>query len=140
MNAGLDHIDLEIIRRLQDNSRVQLKQIGEAVHMTGAAVTNRIRRLEDRGVIERYTVKVNERLLGNGLCVFVIVMMKDYAHTKFQTFIQEREEIKEAHRVSGEPCFILKVEVPNHDTLSRLLDDILAYGYYKINISIGQIK
>lgn len=136
----IDHIDKQIIQQLQDNSRIQLKQIGEAVHMTGAAVTNRIRRLEDLGVIESYTVKVNERLLGNIYCVFVTVAMKDYKHTKFQSFIQEREEIKEAHRVSGEPCFILKVEVPDHDTLNRLLDDILAFGYYKINISIGQVK
>ncbi|MBP1083928.1 Lrp/AsnC family leucine-responsive transcriptional regulator, partial [Bacillus capparidis] len=57
-----------------------------------------------------------------------------------QEFIQERDEIKEAHRVSGEPCFILKAQVPDQDQLSKLLDEILVYGHYKINISIGQYK
>ncbi len=108
--------------------------------MSGVAVANRIQRLEKLGVIEGYTVRLNEKLLGNIYCVFVTVMIKDYKHTKFQQFIREHDEIKEAHRVSGEPCFILKVEVPDHNRLSQFLDEILAYGYYKINISIGQFK
>lgn len=108
--------------------------------MSGVAVANRIQRLEDLGVIEGYTIRLNEKLLGNIFCIFIIVMMKDYQHTKFQEFIQKRDEIKEAHRVSGEPCFILKVQVPDHNQLSKLLDEILVYGYYKINISIGQYK
>ncbi|CAH1199232.1 hypothetical protein PAECIP111893_01271 [Paenibacillus plantiphilus] len=136
----LDHIDMEIIRCLQNNSRMQWKQIGEIVHMSGVAVANRIQRLEELGVIEGYTVRLNEKLLGNIFCIFVIVMIKDYKHTKFQEFIQEHDEIKEAHRVSGEPCFILKVQVPDHNRLSKLLDDILFFGNYKINISIGQYK
>ncbi|MCR2806697.1 Lrp/AsnC family transcriptional regulator [Paenibacillus soyae] len=135
----IDHIDLAIIRLLRENARAQWKQIGESIHMTGAAVANRIQRLEELGIIEGYTVRVNEGRIGNGLCVFVTVMMKDYKHTKFQEFIKGAEEIKEAHRVSGEPCFLLKVQVVDHHALSVLLDKILEYGHYKINISIGQV-
>lgn len=135
----IDHIDLAIIRILRENARVQWKQIGEQIHMTGAAVANRIQRLEELGIIEGYTVKVNESRIGNGLCVFVTVMMKDYKHTKFQEFMKGVEQIKEAHRVSGEPCFLLKVQVADHNELSILLDKILEYGHYKINISIGQV-
>ncbi len=136
----LDDIDLAILSMLKDNARLQWKQIGDRIPMSGPAVANRIRRLEELGVIETYTIKLNERLLGNQQCVFVTVQMKDYGHTRFKAFIQSREEIKEAHRVSGEPCFILKVQVSDQDELARLLDDILEFGYYKINISIGQIK
>ncbi|MFD0589875.1 Lrp/AsnC family transcriptional regulator [Paenibacillus sp. GCM10027627] len=136
----IDHIDLEIISLLRQNARMQWKQIGEVVHMTGAAVANRIQRLEDFGIIEGYSVKIDEKKIGNIYTAFVIVMMKDYQHTKFQEFIKEREEIKEAHRVSGDPCFILKVEVAEHLQLSRLLDEILIYGNYRINISMGKFK
>lgn len=136
----LDHIDMEIIRCLQNNSRMQWKQIGEIVHMSGVAVANRIQRLEEMGVIEGYTVRLNEKLMGNIYCIFITVLIKDYQHAKFQQFIQERDEIKEAHRISGEPCFILKVQLPDHNQLSELLDKILVYGHYKINISIGQFK
>jgi Lrp/AsnC family leucine-responsive transcriptional regulator len=136
----LDDIDRTIIELLKDNARLQWKQIGERIHMSGPAVANRIQRLEELGVIEKYTVKVNEQLLGNHQCIFITVMMKDYGHTKFKAFIQMREEIKEAHRVSGEPCFILKVQLSDQEALAQLLDEILVFGYYKINISIGQVK
>jgi Lrp/AsnC family leucine-responsive transcriptional regulator len=136
----LDHIDMEIIDCLRTNSRMQWKQIGEKVHMSGPAVANRIQRLEELGVIEGYTIKVNEKLVGNVYCAYIVVNMKNYGHTNFIEFIKTREEIKEAHRVSGEPCFILKVELSDHDLLAKLLDEILIYGHYRINISIGQCK
>jgi Transcriptional regulators len=136
----LDDIDRTIVDLLKDNARLQWKQIGERIPMSGPAVANRIQRLEELGVIEGYTVKVNEQLLGNHQCVFVTVQMKDYGHTKFKEFIRSREEIKEAHRVSGEPCFILKVQVSDQEKLAQLLDEILVFGYYKINISIGRVK
>lgn len=136
----LDDIDRQILRLLQENARLQWKQIGEQVHMSAPAVANRIRRLEDLGVIEKYTVKVNDRLIGDTICVYITVMMKDYAHTKFKEFIRTREEVREAHRVSGEPCFILKVVLNDQDKLAELLDEILVYGHYKINISIDEIK
>ncbi|MBP1081478.1 Lrp/AsnC family transcriptional regulator [Bacillus capparidis] len=60
----IDHIDMEIIRCLQSNSRMQWKQIGQLVHLSGVAVANRIQRLEEIGVIEGYTVRLNEKLLG----------------------------------------------------------------------------
>jgi Lrp/AsnC family leucine-responsive transcriptional regulator len=136
----IDATDMRIISLLQNNARLQWKQIGEDVHMSGPAVANRIQRLEDMGVIEGYTVKLNELLLGNKQCIFITVMMKDYGHTKFKEFILTREEIKEAHRVSGEPCFILKVQLSNQEILAQLLDEILVFGNYKINISIGRVK
>ncbi|MDN4070910.1 Lrp/AsnC family transcriptional regulator [Paenibacillus sp. FSL R5-0407] len=136
----IDHIDMEIVRCLQKNSRMQWKQIGEIVHMSGVAVSKRIQRLEEMGVIEGYTVKLNEKLMGNTYCIFITVLMKDYKHTKFEQFIMERDEIKEAHRVSGEPCFILKVQLADYSLLSKLLDEILVYGHYKINISISHFK
>lgn len=136
----LDHVDMAIINCLRENSRLQWKQIGEQIHMTGPAVANRVQRLEELGVIEGYTVKLNETLMGNTHCIFIIVHIHNYAHTKFKDFIQTRDEIKEAHRISGEPCFILKVQLSDHDLLANLLDEILVYGHYKINISIGQCK
>lgn len=136
----LDHVDYQIIKLLEQNSRLQWKQISEQIHMTAPAVANRIKRLEELGVIEGYTVKLNERLLGNAYCVFITVVIKNYNHTKFKEFIQTREEVREAHRVSGEPCFILKVVLSDQDKLTELLDEILKYGFYKVNISIDQCK
>ena len=78
--------------------------------------------------------------MGNPYCVFITVMMNHYNHTKFKAFIQTKDEIREAHRVSGEPCFILKVVLSDQDRLAELLDEILVYGHYKVNISIDECK
>lgn len=136
----LDQVDHQIIKLLQQNSRLQWKQISDQIHMSAPAVANRIKRLEELGVIEGYTVQVNEKLLGNAYCVFITVVINNYKHTKFKEFIQTREEIREAHRVSGEPCFILKVVLSDQDKLTELLDEILVYGVYKVNISIDECK
>ncbi len=134
----IDPIDMAIIRLLKRNARMQWKQIGEQVHMSAPAVANRIQRLEDCGIIEGYTVKLNERLIGNSTCVFITVVMRNYNHDKFQAFLQTCEDVQEAHRISGEPCFMLKAVVPDEERLAKLLDGIHQYGHYKVNISIGQ--
>ena len=136
----IDSVDRTIIKLLQQNARIQWKDIGEVIHMSGPAVANRVKKMEDEGIIEGYSARVNEQLLGNHQCIFITVMIKEYRHSKFTEFIHTRNEIKEAHRVSGEPCFILKVQLSDQLLLANLLDEILVYGYYKINISIGQIK
>jgi Lrp/AsnC family transcriptional regulator, leucine-responsive regulatory protein len=134
----IDHIDMAIIQLLKRNARLQWKQIGEQVHMSAPAVANRIQRLEDCGIIEGYTVKLNERLIGNSTCVFITVVMRNYNHDKFQSFLLTCEDVQEAHRISGEPCFLLKAVVPDEDRLAKLLDGIHLFGHYKVNISIGQ--
>jgi Lrp/AsnC family leucine-responsive transcriptional regulator len=133
-----DCIDRKIIGFLRENGRAQWKQIGDQIRMSGPAVASRVQKLQDEGVLEGYTVKVNEHKLGNHLCAFITVIMKDYAHTKFETFLKTRPEVKEAHRVSGEPCFILKVVLADQLRLTQLLDEILEFGHYKINISMSQ--
>ncbi|HSC79443.1 MAG TPA: Lrp/AsnC family transcriptional regulator [Chitinolyticbacter sp.] len=134
----VDHIDRRIIALLRKNGRAQWKQIGDEIGMSGPAVATRVQRLEETGVLERYTVAVNDRALGDTLCAFITVQMRDYAHTKFEAFLKTRPEVKEAHRVSGEPCFILKVVLADQSKLTQLLDEILVYGHYKINISMAQ--
>lgn len=136
----IDQIDLEIIHCLKNNSRLQWKQIGEMVHMTGQAVANRIQRLEALGIIEGYTIKVNEAKLGNESCCFITVRMNKKNHKDLEDFLQTRDEVKEAHRVSGQNCFILKVHFSNNGQLNELLDEILVFGQYQMNISIRQCK
>lgn len=75
MTKGLififDHIDFAILALLRENSRIQWKDIGQKIHMTGQAVGNRIRRLEDLGVIEQYTIVTNKAKLGLSITAFI---------------------------------------------------------------------
>ncbi len=135
-----DETDIEIIKALQNNSKIQLQELGNMVHLTGQAVRNRITRMEKRGVIEGYTIKTNMAQLGQELSAFVTVYMKTNEHAFFHKFIRDNVHITEAHRISGEGCYSLKVAVAGHQQLEELLDGILAYGNYKVNLSISKLK
>lgn len=136
----IDEIDMKILSILKKNSKTKWKDIGNEIHMTGQAVGMRIKRLEDKGIIKAYTILVNELSTTRKVIAFVTVIMKSNNHTGFQIYIKNEASIVEAHRISGDGCYILKVEVDSDERLNQILDDVLKHGNYRLNISIGEIN
>lgn len=136
----LDQMDLKIIKYLQNHGRAQWREIGKVVHLTGQAVADRVHRMEDLGVIAGYQVRVDENLMGKPITAFITVFMKTNEHSAFQQFIQGQEDIVEAHRNSGEGCYLLKVVTASQAKLNQLLDEILVHGNYRVNLSLQVIK
>ncbi len=136
----IDQTDMEILKLLTVNSRMQWQEIGEIVHLTGQAVKNRISRLEKLGIIEGYTVRLNERRIGMEITAYVTVFMKTTDHASFQMYLGESVMVTEAHRISGEGCYLLRTVASNQQELIDFLDSILRYGNYKVNLSINRIK
>jgi Lrp/AsnC family transcriptional regulator, leucine-responsive regulatory protein len=136
----LDNIDFQILRLLSENSRIQWKDLGEQIHMTGQAVGNRIKKLEESGVIKAYSLLVDEMKLGLSYTAFVIIYMKTANHNSFIRLMNDRNEVVEVHRVSGEGCYHLKIKVRSQEKLNLFLDKILEYGNYAVHLSIQEIK
>jgi Lrp/AsnC family transcriptional regulator, leucine-responsive regulatory protein len=136
----LDNIDFQILRLLSENSRIQWKDLGQQIHMTGQAVGNRIKKLEESGVIKAYTLLVDEMKLGLKFTAFVIIYMKTANHDSFIRFVHDRNEVLEVHRVSGEGCYHLKITVKSQDQLNLFLNELLEYGNYSLHLSIKEIK
>ena len=136
----IDQTDMEILKLLLVNSRMQWQEIGENVHLTGQAVKNRINRLEKLGIIEVYTVRLNENKLGMEIMAFVTVFMKTTYHSSFQKYLRESVMVTEAHRISGDGCYILKTVASSQQELIGFLDSLLRYGNYRVNLSIGRIR
>lgn len=136
----LDNIDLQILRLLSENSRIQWKDLGEQIHMTGQAVGNRIKKLEENGVIKAYSLLVDETKLGLSYTAFIIFYMKTTDHDSFIRLMNDRKEVMEVHRVSGEGCYHIKVKVSSQEKLNLFLDKILEYGNYSVHLSIKEIK
>jgi Lrp/AsnC family transcriptional regulator, leucine-responsive regulatory protein len=136
----LDNIDFQILRLLSENSRVQWKDLGEQIHMTGQAVGNRIKKLEESGVIKAYSLIVDEMKLGLTFTAFVIIYMKTANHESFIRFISDRNEVVEAHRISGEGCYHLKIKVKSQEQLNLFLNKLLNHGNYSLHLSIQEIK
>lgn len=136
----IDQTDIEILKLLIKNSRMKWQDIGEKVHLTGQAVKNRIRRMEKLKVIEGYTLKINFNKIGKQITAFITIFMKTTDHLAFQRYILSNPLIVEANRISGEGCYLLKVVSSDREEIVELLDQILQYGNYKINLSIEKIK
>ena len=136
----LDNIDFQILRLLSENSRIQWKDLGEQIHMTGQAVGNRIKKLEESGVIKAYSLLVDEMKIGLTYTAFIIIYMKTANHDSFIRLMNDRNEVVEVHRVSGEACYHIKVKVNSQEQLNLFLDKILEYGNYTLHLSIQEIK
>ncbi|WP_442603163.1 Lrp/AsnC family transcriptional regulator [Paenibacillus sp. KN14-4R] len=140
-HSTLDDVDFRILQHLQKDATLSHKEIGQLVHLTGQAVGARVRKLQENGIIEGYTLRVNPEKLGQVVHAFITMFLKSpTAHQKFQTFVLQHDSIIELHRVSGEGCYWMRVRMGTSSELNTLLDELLHYGNYKLSLSISQVK
>ncbi len=105
-----------------------MAELGRRVGLSSPAVSERVKRLEEAGVIKGYSIEIDPTALGLPLCAYVRVRPNAGQLTRIAELAREIPEIVECHRITGEDCFILKVCLPAMDQLDRLLDRFLVYG------------
>jgi Lrp/AsnC family leucine-responsive transcriptional regulator len=118
INARLDQKDLAILKLLQQNARITVKEISDKVHLSTTPVHERIKRMEEAGVIKQYATLVDHSKIKKGLMVICYVSLKQHNKTagaKFIKAIQEMNDVIECYNISGEFDFLLKVVVENMD-------------------------
>jgi Lrp/AsnC family leucine-responsive transcriptional regulator len=122
----MDHADFHIVDQLQRNARTTQSELAKAVGLSQPAVAERIRKLEERGVITGYAARVDAAALGMDITAFIGVGIE---HPKFfDNFtkkVQGLTEVLECHRVAGEDSYLLKVKTKNTRSLDRLLVEVL---------------
>src|SRR5205814_3743088 len=112
--ANLDQKDLAILKLLQHNARITVKEISDKVHLSTTPVYERIKRMEEQGVIKQYATLVDHSKLNKRLMVIVYVSLKQHnktAGSKFVKAINDMNEVLECYSISGEFDFMLKVLV-----------------------------
>lgn len=120
----IDTTDLEIITILQRDARAPVAEIARQVGMVSSAVHARLKKLEEAGVITGYEPRLDPAALGFGLTAFVFVASDDRpGHVETADALARLPEIQEAHHISGEDCFLLKVRVRDVAHLARLMRD-----------------
>jgi Lrp/AsnC family leucine-responsive transcriptional regulator len=119
----IDDVDRAILDALQQNARTSNAEMARRIGMAPSAIFQRVRKLEENGLIQGYTARINAKALGFGLVAFIMVQTRDNA-TSVDTagLIAELPEVLEVHRVVGEDCFIVKVRVRDTDHLAELLE------------------
>jgi Lrp/AsnC family leucine-responsive transcriptional regulator len=120
----LDEIDSTLLRALQTDARVTNAELARQVGMAPSAVLERVRKLEERDLIDGYEARLNPRALGLGLLAFVFVRAEErVGASETAARLAEIPEVLEVHHIAGEDCFLVKLRVHDTDALSALLRD-----------------
>jgi Lrp/AsnC family transcriptional regulator, leucine-responsive regulatory protein len=128
LHEEIDTVNIRILEELQQDPRVTMSELGRRVGMSSPAVTERVRRLEEAGVIRGYCLDLNPTALGLPIVAYVRIRPNPGQLPRIAELAQQIPEVVECHRVTGEDCFILKVYIPAIDQLDRLLASFLLYG------------
>lgn len=143
----LDSIDLKIIDILQSNGRITNSQLASEVGISPPAMLERVKRLENAGVIRQYVALVEPRFLGKEVFALVSITLAMHQLQSIDDFTQQildLEEVLECHHVTGEDDFVLKIAVKNisayEDLVLHKLTRIPGVSKMKTSIVLSTFK
>ena len=124
----VDNIDKQLLGILQQNSRLTFADLGRKINLSPSSVRERVQKLEDTGVIQKYGVQVDNKKLGFDLEAFILLKVFPGQLKQVIEKISDYKEIREAHRITGNQNLHLKVIVENQISLQKLLDQLMIFG------------
>ncbi len=124
----LDPTDISMIEILQDDGRISVSELGRKVGLSQPATSERLKRLEERGIINGYRAVIDPASIGLGMMAIIrLRTTHEYIKTCLKQF-SEMPQIIEVLRLTGEDCFHLKVIVPSPAELESIVDAVARYG------------
>lgn len=123
-----DVLDTKILDILKANARASYANIGRQVNLTASSVRERILRLEDEGLITKYTVELNQSRLGYNLEAFILINLYTGNLKPFLSIVKNFKEVQQCYRITGAHNLQLKVLLRDQAHLVQLLDKLMVYG------------
>jgi Lrp/AsnC family leucine-responsive transcriptional regulator len=124
----LDRTNRQILHELQLDARLSMAELGRRVGLSAPAVTERVQRLEQAGVIVGYRAEVDPRALGFSVAAVVRVRPAMGQLHRIPEIAEASEEVVECHRITGEDCYLLLVRLRSLDVLEEVLDRFALHG------------
>ena len=124
----IDDTDLKLLEYLQNNARMKRNELAEKIGLSLPSVTDRMNKLEELGVIERFITKLNHKSLGKDITAFIFVTSDSSTHYKdFISHANTAPEVLECHSITGDGSHILKIRTENTSSLEKLLAKIQSW-------------
>jgi Lrp/AsnC family leucine-responsive transcriptional regulator len=143
----LDETDWKILARLQDEARISNVDLARAVNLSPSPCLNRVRSLEAGGIVSRYVTLLDPLKLGLTVSVFIQVSLEKQMRNALDTFessVLAREEVMECYLMTGDADYLLRVVVPDVQSLERFIVDYLAkipgVASIKSSFALKQVK
>jgi len=126
--GGLDATDARILARLAENARISTADLARSVGLSAPSVAERVRRLEDRGVIAGYAARIAPAAIGYPISAWLRIRPVPGELARVAGIIRGIPEITECDRVTGEDCFVARAHVAAVTDLERIIDQIIPYA------------
>jgi len=133
-NGHMDAIDGEILEALSRDARVSVAELARLVGLSAPSVSERIKRLEEAGVIEGYGAKINPKALGLPLAAWIRIRPMPGQLKKVAKILQDLPAVVECDRITGEDCFIARAHVASVEALEDLIDKVIPYAMTNTSI------
>ncbi|RAR61198.1 AsnC family transcriptional regulator [Paraburkholderia unamae] len=130
----MDDLDWKVLSLLQENGRVTYTELARQVGLSVPAVTERVRRLEESGVIEGYSARVNPVAAGYPIMALIGITVQQSAKTKFLKLLGTIDEVLECHHVTGADSYVIRLVAASVADLERLIQRINLYGETRTSI------
>ncbi|MGP3937522.1 Lrp/AsnC family transcriptional regulator [Nonomuraea sp. KM88] len=137
--SPLDQVDWAILTELQADARLSMAELARRVHMSGPAVTERVRRMERSGVITGYGARVDPSAVGRPLAAYLRIGAVGAIRDEVAALVNQTPEVIECHRGTGHECFIMKVAVTDVAHLERVIDRFTRLGRITTSIILSTI-
>ena len=132
-----DAVDASILHELQRDGRLSIAELARTVHMSNSAVSERVRRLEESGIIGGYRAVVDAERLGYSILAFLRLRYPSSVYTPLHDLLADTPEVIEAHHVTGDDCFILKVVATSMRHLEHVSGRIGTLGSVTTSVSFS---
>jgi Lrp/AsnC family leucine-responsive transcriptional regulator len=124
----LDATGWQILCALQEDARLSYSELGRRVGLSLPAVAERVRRLEDAGIITGYRAQVDTARLGYPIMAFIRMSLTSDRDPQVSAIVRDMPEILECHRITGSDCFVMRAVVSSVSHLETLIDRLSVYG------------
>ena len=124
----LDEIGKNLLSALQDDARLSYAELGRRIGLSPAATAERLRRLEEAGIITGYRVEIDREALGLPILAMVRLSCDGAKYRPFLKAVQAMQNVMECHHVAGGDAFILKVVAGSVEELGRVVEKLLDFG------------
>ncbi|KZE64302.1 AsnC family transcriptional regulator [Fictibacillus phosphorivorans] len=125
----MDEMDFKIIEELRKDARLSMRELAKRVNLSSPSVTERVRRLESKGIIEEYTIKTNPKKMGYGAECIIEVTLKQAEYDRFKLIVQRHPGVVFCYRISGKSCYMVKLNVVAMQDVEQFIDLITPFAY-----------
>jgi len=135
----VDSIDLKLIHSLKKNARLSYAELGKQIHLSPSSVRERVKKMEDSGLIKGYSLQLNESLLGNQLEAFIMLKIFSGRLKSALVEIESYPEVKEAFRITGQHNLYIRIALKDQLHLQQFIDKLVNFGEPTTHLILSRI-